>query len=213
VYKFTRHIPRICTNAFRIFGDRAVINLNIQNAIIFFNIAFKGTLLQKRQLDPKTIRKKILLSSSITKVFFPHILRIHGMNLKFEYLGKIDFIFETNLGFGSGYTRWILMMKKIRSHKSSCKCTFMYLNMQLHNFYSVESLGVPYKSTVLIYMKSRTFPPLSSLKYFNTKRDKRQRFLGSAALVFITAYSLKGQLTGFFGYFNFYFSEIPPILY
>jgi hypothetical protein len=81
------------------------------------------------QLDRKPARNNRLFVPNMKKNFFPRILIIRGMTFEFEYLGEFEFIFENNLGSGSGDQKLAFDEKK-RMSKISCKCTFNKFKLQ-----------------------------------------------------------------------------------
>jgi hypothetical protein len=106
---------------------------------LFSSTAFKETLLQKTvctyvclQRDPTQTRKKIIIHCSLKKKqFLSRVLRIRGMSFKIDTLGKIDFLFETHVGYkledqvGSSN-------ENKKTGKISCKCTVPFKIMH-HN--------------------------------------------------------------------------------
>jgi hypothetical protein len=77
--------------------------------------AFKVTQLQNFEcwgtIGPKNNQEKNNLLCLLDKKLLVRILIIWRMSFKFEYHGKIDFIFETKKAMNQG-TRWVLLTKR-----------------------------------------------------------------------------------------------------
>ncbi len=75
------------------------------------------------QLDHRLTRNKLIIHSSLAKLFPRIMYRIRRMIFKFEYIGELEFMFENILELESVEQEGACDIKNQRS-TISCKCTF-----------------------------------------------------------------------------------------